>query len=148
MGPKGGQPYEVVSGDTLSAIAQRTYGEARYWREIYRANRDRVGEGGDLIHPGTVLDLPPINIDQAVMVSFTRGGSGFVTDEVTVPGGGSHRFVVSPPEVFTAVDVCDRAYTVAAVDSALSTLVSTTWTLPGAAAGIRGNVQLSVSISR
>lgn len=148
VGPKGGGSYEVVSGDTLSAIAERTYGEARYWREIYQANRDRVGQGGDLIHPGTVLDLPQINIDQQVMVSFTRGGSGFITEQATVPGGGSHRFSVPPQEVFTAVDVCDRVYTVAVVDPTLNTLLSAAWHVQGVASTSRDNLQLSVSISR
>jgi nucleoid-associated protein YgaU len=32
--------YVVVSGDSLSKIAQREYGNANQWPRIYEANRD------------------------------------------------------------------------------------------------------------
>jgi nucleoid-associated protein YgaU len=53
----GGDSYTVQSGDTLSAIAQRHYGKASRWREIFDANRDQI-EDPDLIRPGQVLRLP------------------------------------------------------------------------------------------
>ena len=34
--------YEVVSGDSLSKIAKREYGDANKWRAIYEANRDLI----------------------------------------------------------------------------------------------------------
>ncbi len=49
--------YTVVSGDSLSKIAQREYGDAGKWRAIYEANRDTI-KNPDLIHPGQVLTLP------------------------------------------------------------------------------------------
>lgn len=49
--------YTVVSGDSLSKIAQREYGAAGKWQQIYDANRDQI-ENPDLIHPGQVLILP------------------------------------------------------------------------------------------
>lgn len=49
--------YTVQSGDTLSAIAQRHYGKASRWREIFEANRDQL-DNPDLIRPGQVLRLP------------------------------------------------------------------------------------------
>lgn len=49
--------YTVRTGDTLSAIAQREYGDANEWRRIYEANRDRI-QDPDLIHPGQELDIP------------------------------------------------------------------------------------------
>lgn len=49
--------YTVVSGDTLSKIAKREYGDAARWPLIHQANRDKV-PNPDLIHPGQVLTLP------------------------------------------------------------------------------------------
>src|SRR5919199_4947724 len=50
--------YTVVSGDTLSKIAKREYGDAEKWHAIYQANRDKI-KNPDLIYPGQVLTLPP-----------------------------------------------------------------------------------------
>jgi len=52
-----GRTYTVVSGDSLSKIAQRFYGNANDWRRIYEANRDTI-QNPDLIHPGQTLRLP------------------------------------------------------------------------------------------
>jgi nucleoid-associated protein YgaU len=58
----GAQPaarsYTVASGDSLSKIAQREYGDGSKWRLIYEANRDQI-KNPDLIHPGQVLSIPP-----------------------------------------------------------------------------------------
>ena len=34
--------YEVVSGDSLSRIAKREYGNANDWKRIFEANRERA----------------------------------------------------------------------------------------------------------
>jgi nucleoid-associated protein YgaU len=52
-----GRTYTVVSGDSLSKIAKREYGDASKWTRIYEANRDKI-QNPDLIHPGQVLNLP------------------------------------------------------------------------------------------
>jgi nucleoid-associated protein YgaU len=52
-----GRKYTVRKGDTLSAIAQREYGDANAWRRIYDANRDQL-DNPDLIQPGQELTLP------------------------------------------------------------------------------------------
>lgn len=49
--------YEVKSGDSLSKIAQRHYGNANEWRKIYEANRDKIKDP-DLIYPGQKLTIP------------------------------------------------------------------------------------------
>lgn len=49
--------YIVVSGDSLSKIAQKFYGHANRWREIFEANRDRISNP-DLITVGQVLRIP------------------------------------------------------------------------------------------
>jgi nucleoid-associated protein YgaU len=50
--------YKVKSGDTLSAIAKREYGDAGQWKRIFEANRDTI-DNPDLIHPGQELTIPP-----------------------------------------------------------------------------------------
>jgi nucleoid-associated protein YgaU len=51
------QTYTVVSGDTLSAIAQRFYGNAGDYMRIFEANRDKLNDP-NLIHPGQELVIP------------------------------------------------------------------------------------------
>jgi nucleoid-associated protein YgaU len=53
-----GSTYTVKSGDSLSAIAKREYGDAGQWRRIFEANRDQIKDP-DLIHPGQELKIPP-----------------------------------------------------------------------------------------
>ena len=50
--------YVVVSGDSLSKIAKRFYGDANDWRRIYEANREVIGANPDLIRPGQKLRIP------------------------------------------------------------------------------------------
>ena len=50
--------YTVVSGDSLSAIAQRAYGNGALWWVIYDANRGIIANAS-LIYPGQVLSIPP-----------------------------------------------------------------------------------------
>ena len=54
---RGARTYTVVSGDSLSKIAKREYGDASQWRKIFDANTDTI-EDPDLIHPGQVLRIP------------------------------------------------------------------------------------------
>ena len=49
--------YTVVSGDSLSKIAKKIYGNANRWKEIFEANKDTI-KNPDLIHPGQVLKIP------------------------------------------------------------------------------------------
>jgi hypothetical protein len=67
-GPRSGATEVTVrAGDSLWVIARRslphgapptdTAVDAR-WRQIWRLNRDVVGDDPDLIHPGTTLRLP------------------------------------------------------------------------------------------
>jgi LysM repeat protein len=51
------QTYTVASGDSLSKIAKKFYGDANKWRRIFDANRDTI-KNPDLIHPGQVLKIP------------------------------------------------------------------------------------------
>ena len=49
--------YTVKSGDTLSKIAQREYGNASEWTRIYEANKDTI-KNPDLIYPGQTFIIP------------------------------------------------------------------------------------------
>jgi nucleoid-associated protein YgaU len=53
----GPEIYVVQSGDSLSAIAQRLYGDANAYTRIFEANRDKISDP-NLIHPGQELVIP------------------------------------------------------------------------------------------
>ena len=55
--PAGGRTHRVVSGDTLSSIAQKYYGDASRWREIHGANAGIIANP-DVIRVGQVLTIP------------------------------------------------------------------------------------------
>jgi nucleoid-associated protein YgaU len=48
---------EVQSGDTLSKIAKREYGNANEWNRIFEANRD-ILKDPNKIFPGQKLKIP------------------------------------------------------------------------------------------
>lgn len=56
------QTYTIEKGDTLSAISKRFYGKAKFWRQIFEANRDTI-EDPDRIFPGQTIKLPAIDVD-------------------------------------------------------------------------------------
>jgi nucleoid-associated protein YgaU len=49
--------YVVKKGDNLSKIAKEVYGNAGRWKEIYKANKDRIKDP-NLIRPGWKLRIP------------------------------------------------------------------------------------------
>jgi nucleoid-associated protein YgaU len=49
--------YVVKPGDTLGKIAKSVYGSPARWRDIFRANKDRLDDP-DSIQPGMRLRLP------------------------------------------------------------------------------------------
>jgi nucleoid-associated protein YgaU len=49
--------HEVQSGETLSAIAKKYYGDANAYNRIFEANRPMLGDP-DEIYPGQVLVIP------------------------------------------------------------------------------------------
>ncbi|MCC2548914.1 LysM peptidoglycan-binding domain-containing protein [Hymenobacter sp. BT175] len=55
-----GTSYTVVSGDSLSKIAKRHYGDASKWHQIYDANKATIGANPDHIEVGQVLTLPTL----------------------------------------------------------------------------------------
>jgi prophage tail gpP-like protein len=58
--PIPGKPYTVVSGDNLSKIANKAYGDSSKWRIIWQANQSTVrSDDPNKIFPGEVLVIPP-----------------------------------------------------------------------------------------
>jgi len=55
-----GSTYQVQPGDTLKSIAQKLYGNAELWYDLYYLNRDRLGPMGHLF-TGQILVLPTPN---------------------------------------------------------------------------------------
>jgi len=49
--------YEIVSGDTLGAIAKRFYGNASKYTKIFEANRDILSDPNK-IYPGQKIRIP------------------------------------------------------------------------------------------
>lgn len=45
----------VEKGDSLWKLAEEYYGDGRYWKNIYEANRLEIGEDPSLIYEGTIL---------------------------------------------------------------------------------------------
>ena len=49
--------YEIVSGDTLSGIAKKYYGNAMEYPRLFEANREVIKDP-DLIYPGQKIRIP------------------------------------------------------------------------------------------
>lgn len=80
--PRGmtGRIYRVQPGDTLWAIAQRTYGDPTRWPELFQANRGRL-ESAHLIRPDQMLVLGSVqqaSRGSARKTSASKGGSRYV----------------------------------------------------------------------
>lgn len=60
VGPHQAESVTVVSGDTLSALADRYLGDMARWPEIYRLNRDAIGPNPSRISVGLELRLPKL----------------------------------------------------------------------------------------
>ena len=57
-GSKGGETYEVKSGDNLSKISKQFYGDPNEYMRIFYANRDQLRDP-DKIQVGQKLTIPP-----------------------------------------------------------------------------------------
>lgn len=50
--------YTIVSGDSLSKIAKKYYGNAMDYPKLFEANREVIKDA-DLIYPGQKIRIPP-----------------------------------------------------------------------------------------
>jgi nucleoid-associated protein YgaU len=69
--PPAARSHVVVTGDWLSKLSQRYYGDMYKWPVIYEANRQIIGSNPDLIRPGQTLWIPDLP-----RVSAVRNGTG------------------------------------------------------------------------
>ena len=60
--------YKVVSGDTLSEIAERLLGDASRWPELYELNKDKI-KHPSMIYPDQVLTLPEGCYDMSTRIT-------------------------------------------------------------------------------
>jgi nucleoid-associated protein YgaU len=51
------ESYMIQRGDFLIKIAKKEYGDWRKWRDIYRWNKEEIGDNPNLIYPYHFLDL-------------------------------------------------------------------------------------------
>ena len=50
----------VAPGDTLWSLAEKYYGDGRYWQKIWQDNLDIIGDDINLIIPDIQLRLNPL----------------------------------------------------------------------------------------
>jgi LysM repeat protein len=75
--------YTVQPGDTLSAIAQRFYGDPADWPWLYQANKSVI-QNPDMIYPGEVLNVP--YEPPASSVAPATAGSTVLTTSAALSG--------------------------------------------------------------
>ncbi|MFB2897438.1 3D domain-containing protein [Aerosakkonemataceae cyanobacterium BLCC-F50] len=66
------QTYTVQSGDTLSLIAGKFYGDGNLWNLIYEANRSAIGFDPNQIQVGMVLVIPAKDNSSTLPSNGTR----------------------------------------------------------------------------
>jgi nucleoid-associated protein YgaU len=55
-----GKTHVVKSGDTLTGLAKKYYGDPNKYMIIYEANKEVIGDDPDLIIDGTELIIPSL----------------------------------------------------------------------------------------
>ncbi|WP_314614819.1 LysM peptidoglycan-binding domain-containing protein [Streptomyces stackebrandtii] len=80
--PAATRTYTVVSGDSLSLIAQKK-GIQGGWKSIYRANKSAVGDNPSLIHPGLELTIRRDSAKPAPASATVKKKSSASTDRAS-----------------------------------------------------------------
>lgn len=50
--------YKVQAGDTLSGISSKLYGKSSMWKQLYAANKSKIGADPTRLRAGMVLQVP------------------------------------------------------------------------------------------
>jgi prophage tail gpP-like protein len=84
-----GKNYTVVSGDTLSSIAQKAYGDATKWTIIWKANQDsKKNTDPDTVFPGQIFFIPfDPDTERSSIESIKTAMTGKSADDLTVVVG-------------------------------------------------------------
>lgn len=85
--------HVVRKEDTLQSIAEKYYGDAKFWNDIYQANKDSIGRGG-VLKPGQILIVParPDMMPAHAADNAGRSGPDLTPVKIIVPvtvGGGA-----------------------------------------------------------
>ena len=89
-----GSVYTVKSGDSLSKIARRAYGDTTAAQLIYSANSKIIGSNPGLIYIGTVLQIPCLNQSGPSQANAAAIRQVNTTDALPAPLGNRIRVVV------------------------------------------------------
>lgn len=104
--PIEGDVYTVRSGDSLSKIAQREYGDPSRWMEIYEANRDVLGNNPNMIYPGQQLTIPSNSASGGYNNVIIPTPPEPQPPQPTQPDGGE--VTDYPPEVYERVEALEE----------------------------------------
>src|SRR5690348_3344931 len=70
-----GTNYTVQSGDNLTAIAQRAYGNGAEWPKIYQANKQVIGPNPNALRVVEVLTIPTLSPTAGAVYIVQSGDS-------------------------------------------------------------------------
>jgi nucleoid-associated protein YgaU len=79
--PSQDKPYVVATDDSFWSISEKVYGSGAYYRALFQYNRDRY-PNADAIRPGSVLDVPPLEV---LKQKFPELVDGSATASTTAP---------------------------------------------------------------
>jgi len=71
-GSNGSSTYTVVSGDSLSLISGRKYGDVLLWPIVYDANKSTIGSDPNRIYPGQKFTIPNIQSYSSSQLASAR----------------------------------------------------------------------------
>jgi len=89
-----GEPYKIVRGDSLSAIAQRVYGNAASYQLLYSVNSDTIGRNPSFIQEGSVLRIPCLDNTSPSSADSSVLRQASTTEALPPPKPRQIRFVV------------------------------------------------------
>lgn len=97
MTPTPGKKYTVQSGDTLSSIAARAYGDDKKWPKIKEANQSSLkSDDPNAIFPGEIINIPLLPENEALRTAqVTSQLSGNPNDKLTILVAGIELKVLS-----------------------------------------------------
>ena len=89
-----GEPYTIVRGDSLSAIAQRAYGNAASFQLLYSVNSNTIGRNPSFIQEGSVLSIPCLDNASPSTADTSVLRTASTTEALPPPKPRQIRFVV------------------------------------------------------
>jgi prophage tail gpP-like protein len=93
-----GKNYIVVSGDTLTSIAQKAYGDATKWPIIWNANQTSMkSDDPDIVFPGDSLFIPLEPVAEIARIKSIKAAmANRSNEELTIVIGGVSQTILKP----------------------------------------------------